>query len=46
MSARKFDLHHWRYFSDEHISKLLDLDKELEWCHSDWKELEIAFLPT
>lgn len=46
VSARKFDLHHWRYFSDEHISKLLDLDKELEWCHSDWKELEIAFLPT
>ena len=46
MCARKFDLHHGEYFTDEHISKLLKLDKELEWCQSELKELDITFLPT
>ena len=46
VSARKFDLHHWKYFTDERISQLLALDKELEWCKSELKELDITFLPT
>lgn len=46
VSARKFDLHHWKYFTDERLSHLLALDKELEWCQPEFKELDIKFLPT
>eukprot|EP00794_Sanderia_malayensis_P005142 gene5142-5791_t len=46
ISARKFTLHNWEYFTAKNITKLRSLDRELDWCSPQLKELPITFLPS